>query len=465
MEDYLLKSIACFALFYGGYWLLLRNTSKHSVKRFYLISSVLLAMIIPLITFTTYLPGSNQAIIEWTGTVAAATEAKGIDWPSILLGLYLVVSTLLLIRFIRNLFGMYSKVYKNERDPWPDHWKILLGGPTEPHTFLRYIFLNRAAYERQEIPKSVLLHEEAHARQWHTLDLILMELLQVVFWFNPLIPLFRRAIKLNHEFLADQAVIDHGIPRHTYQHTLLAFSSNAAVPTLAHGINYSSFKKRLTVMKTQTSNRQLSWRMLLLIPIVALALYGFSNKEVAYLEDYPSIELQDGATKKQIKEYNTLAKKYNEMDPQHMNIKKQDVVRMEYLYSLMTTAQRGKAQPFPQLPLPPPPPEPAPAAKLKGANKMVPPPPPPPPSADHGELQEIEIVEIAPPPPPPPPNPLDHVIDLAKEGATFYYEGKKVSSDKAIKVVKKHQYLNIQVKDCEGKPTEVHITKNPIKLP
>ena len=479
MLEYLLRSVACFALFYGGYWMLLQNTSKHQLKRVYLLGSVVLSMLIPLITFTTYLESSNQTVIQLVSADGVLVEEEhAFNWLALLWGIYITGAAVLLVRFIRNLVQMYRKVYKNERNPWPNHWKVLLGAPTEPHTFLRYIFLNRKAYNNQEIPEAVLLHEQAHATQWHTLDLILLELLQVVFWFNPFIPLFRRAIKLNHEFLADQAVIDHGIPRITYQHTLLAFSSNAAVPTLAHGINYSSFKKRLTVMRTQTSNKQMRWRLLLLVPVLALALYSFSNKEVAYLETEDLLELQEGATKAQIKEYNKLAKKYNKMDPENLFIKKDDVVRMEYLYHLMTPAQRKGAEPFPVLPPPPPPPPPT---KVKAETVDGAPAPPPPPSpklkdgskivvrevatpgavSDSPEYEVIEIMEV----PPPPPNPLEHMKKLAKEDADFYYEGRKITAKQAIHIVKKNDLLNIQVKDCDGKRTEVRITKNPIKLP
>lgn len=470
MTAYFLKTIACFALFYGGYWLLLQNTSKHRLKRGYLLGSVLLSMLIPLITFTTYVEATNQAVIQLVSADGAhVEEEQAFNWLAVMLTIYLLISAALLVRFIRNLAVMYRKVYKNERDPWPDHWRVLLGDPTEPHTFLRYIFLNRKAYNNQEIPEAVLLHEEAHAKQWHTLDLILLELLQVVFWFNPFIPLFRRAIKLNHEFLADQAVIDQGVSRKSYQHTLLAFSSNAAVPVLAHGINYSSFKKRLTVMRTQTSNKQMRWRLLLLVPVLALALYSFSNKEVAYLETEDLLELQEGATKAQIKEYNKLAKKYNKMDPENLFIKKDDVVRMEYLYHLMTVAQRKGAEPFPVLPPPPP-------TKVKAETVDGAPAPPPPPSpklkdgskiivrevatpgavSDSPEYEVIEIMEV----PPPPPVPLEHMKQLAKEDADFYYEGKKITAQQAIHIVRKNDFVNIQVKDCNGKRTEVRISKN-----
>lgn len=478
MLEYLIKSAACLILFYGGYRLLLQNTSLHLIKRIYLLAGVIGSLLIPLVTFTTYIPAPTEQQIVIQTLTGTAQESTGIDWTFWGWTIYFAGVLLMGVRFLRNLKGMFFKISHNERNLWPDHWKVLLGDPTVPHTFLRYIFLNRDEYHNREIPNEVLLHEQAHARQWHTLDLIGVELLHVILWFNPMIPLFKRAIKLNHEFLADQAVIEQGIPKERYQHTLLAFSSSATVPPLAHAINYSSFKKRFTVMKTQTSKTQGRLRLLLLLPLAAIMLFSFSNKEVAYLEEAPITLAQEGATKKQIKEYNKLARKYNEMDPENMFIKKKDVDRMEYLYGLMTQAQKNSAQPFPSLPAPPPPPPPPANTKVKSNDQVAPPPPPPAPDPDGGQVIEVievpspgnggsnsfVVKEIAPPPPPP-PNPLDHIIQLAKEDADFYYEGKSISSDKAIHLVRKNDYLNIQVKDCTGKRTEVRITKNPIKLP
>jgi len=143
----------------------------------------------------------------------------------------------------------------------------------------------------------VILHEQTHATQKHSLDILFIELLQIVFWFNPFLYFIKHSIKLNHEFLADRAVLNKGIATSTYQNILLAFSSNAHTPPLANSINYSStrlielftkqsfgqVKKRFTIMKTHTSKRAVWLRTLLLLPLITLVLYGFSNREIKKL--------------------------------------------------------------------------------------------------------------------------------------------------------------------------------------
>ena len=85
--------------------------------------------------------------------------------------------------------------------------------------------------------------------------MLFIELLNVIFWFNPLFYYLKKSIKLNHEFLADRAVLNKGVSLTAYQEILLAFSSNPNEPQLANAINYSSIKKRLIIMKTNTSKK------------------------------------------------------------------------------------------------------------------------------------------------------------------------------------------------------------------
>jgi hypothetical protein len=123
---------------------------------------------------------------------------------------------------------------------------------------------------------------------------------------------------------------------------------------------------------------------------------------------------------------------------------KKDVERLKYLYNLMSAQQRKGAEPFPSFPPPPP--------------------PPPPPAPDAPKVKKGEKSEIPPPPPPAPEpdEPIDHVIKMAKKGATFYYEKEKVSSDKAIELIKKNNNLNIQTTGVNSANPKVNISKKPI---
>ena len=236
---------------------------------------------------------------------------------------------------------------------------------------------------------------------------------------------------------------------------------------------------------------------------------------------------QEPATKKQFTEYNALAKKYNAMIQKgKIWIEESEVNRMTSIYNLMTDAQKEKAEPFPNFPPPPPAPKvpkqekPLEAEKLpkvpkaaktpkaeKGTKSDTPLPAPPPalaapkppkivsdveyasnqmeniiesqdPYDDMGPINRLlnkpnqlitptdvkEIQPSNPPPPPVPKSPLDHVIEMAKKGATFYYEGKEISSDKAIDILKKNKNINIDSRSPKGEKPVVRLSTEPITI-
>lgn len=282
MEIYLLKSAVCLGLFFAFYKLVLERTSMHHFKRFYLFGSVFISFAIPFITFTTFVEPSSFTPI-YTDEIPQALTYETIEtinyWPFVLWTIYGLGVLFFSVKFSRNLFTLIQKIRKNTKYKKNRFTNILLNETVIPHTFFSYIFLNKQKFENNEIPEEIILHEEAHALQKHSLDILLIELLQIVFWFNPIIYFIKRSIKLNHEFLADQAVLNAGAETSEYQKLLLTFSSNTEMSSLAHSINYSSFKKRFTVMRTHTSKRAVLLRSFLLLPLLSIMIYGFSTKE------------------------------------------------------------------------------------------------------------------------------------------------------------------------------------------
>src|SRR5690606_37159361 len=115
-----------------------------------------------------------------------------------------------------------------------------------------------------------------------------------VLWFHPLVYWAKHFVKLNDELLADQAVLNRGASVPDYQNMVLAFSSsgsyrNAIAPPLANAIHYSSIKKRIVIMKSQTSKKAIWLKGLLLIPLIALLLYSFSTKEIFEIQKLETV--------------------------------------------------------------------------------------------------------------------------------------------------------------------------------
>ncbi|MCT8339066.1 M56 family metallopeptidase [Flavobacteriaceae bacterium TK19130] len=289
MLFYLLKSAACLTILFLFYKVVLENTSLHVLKRFFLLGSAIAATIIPLVTFTEYVEVTPMVSIPATSysgaipiSVAEPTPTNYL--PYILLSVYLLGVLFFSLRFGRNLWSILRSIRNNAVLKKASILYVLLSQKTTPHSFFNYIFCQKSTYEAGLIPDEVLTHEKAHIHQKHSWDIIFIEVFQILFWFNPLCHFIKRSIRLNHEFLADDAVLKQGAETATYQKILLDFSSRSDMQQLAHAINYSSIKKRFTLMKKQTSKRAAWIKSLLLIPLVALLLYGFSETKQEYVE-------------------------------------------------------------------------------------------------------------------------------------------------------------------------------------
>ena len=199
MLIYILKSAACMALFFLFYKLLLEKENMHVFKRGYLILALVASLLIPGLVFTEFVEpvvttysNSNTFINTSTSMVteAPARDIDVINWSLIARSIYSVGFAIFGIRFMRNLFQILNRIRKNLKQKSANFIQVLLEENFPPHTFFKYIFLNKKKLESKQIPKEVLLHEETHARQKHSYDVIFIELLQVIFWFNPMVYFF-----------------------------------------------------------------------------------------------------------------------------------------------------------------------------------------------------------------------------------------------------------------------------------
>ena len=312
MLVYILKSTACLAILLLFYKIFLEKENMHTFKRFYLIGSLILSLIIPLLVFVEYVTVPLQQEINILNTFRSGeivevqnTNVPPLDLTSFILSIYYLGVAFFGFKFLKNLAQIVKRIRTNPKERLKHHTKVLLQEKMPPHTFFKFIFLNKLKFKNNEIPNEVLVHEEAHVTQKHSLDVIFIELLQVVLWFNPLVLLFKKAIKLNHEFLADQEVLAKNIDAITYQNTLLSFSNadKQFQPALLNAINYSSIKKRLTIMKTETSRKSVLIRSLLLLPLLSLLFYGFSSKRIIEKSEAAQFQIEGVWLIKETEEY------------------------------------------------------------------------------------------------------------------------------------------------------------------
>ncbi len=282
METYILKSILLLGIFLAAYHLLLSREKMHRFNRFYLLGSLLFSVVLPVITIPVYVeaevsPPPEEAVQLVAAAPVATTEV--VQTPYLFyaaVGGYVLIVTLLAVRFMLNILRFYRAKRGNTLLDYNGATLVLVKGEMPPHTFLNYIFISDKEYERRLTEPELLTHELAHVHQKHTLDVLFIELLKTVFWFNPLLYLYKRAIQTNHEFLADDAVIHQHLNITTYQSLLLDKATPPMAYALASSINFSLTKKRFIMMTKTTTRLKAALLQASVLPVFAALVLIFS---------------------------------------------------------------------------------------------------------------------------------------------------------------------------------------------
>jgi hypothetical protein len=247
-------------LLFGLYHLILRKEKLFSFNRFYLIFAVVFSLAVPFVSIPVefgsglaageiakalnsvqlFNTGDNPEVIVPENSIAEETVFTETDVTNalpvpvqeqaghaaiviILLMIYLAGLALMLSRFVRNIIIVRRMLLKSEKIDQSWYRIALLDHLTSPFSFLRTVFLDRQDYLKNRISANVLRHELEHIRQAHSHDVIFFEIMNMIFWFNPMIYLFGRAARINHEYLADEAVVRDSRDPETYEDELISF--------------------------------------------------------------------------------------------------------------------------------------------------------------------------------------------------------------------------------------------------
>ena len=176
---------------------------------------------------------------------------------NILYFIYFLILVALLIRSVKNFMKllhqnrMYQKVY------YQGNKIVLLDFKTNPYTFFNTIFVCKDDYQNGLIDKDILRHEIEHKNQLHSIDILVLELIQIVYWFNPLIYLYKLAVKANHEYLADNSIILSGTINHVdYSHKIINYTFRIKQVSLVSQANYLLTKKRIIMLATKKNTKR-----------------------------------------------------------------------------------------------------------------------------------------------------------------------------------------------------------------
>ncbi len=268
---YQIKAGICISLFTGLYYLIFRKETFYMANRIYLVSSLILSACIPFIKLPVFsAPGQEPFLTVINPAVIRAFETKTThvsENSSLLTVMYLTVAGIfllyILVQFIR-LFILISQHKSIEIDRCRVYH---IPKKEQSFSFFRMIFISSSA--EKEHP--VLQHEIAHANQYHTLDILLLQTFKIFQWFNPFIYLAEKAIQETHEYLADEAALEHDSQSDRYRMLLVA-QAFGAQPGIFNFFNYSLIKNRLIMITKKRSSRRHYLKYLSSLPLLVFAL-------------------------------------------------------------------------------------------------------------------------------------------------------------------------------------------------
>lgn len=290
MIIYLLKSGLCLLALLSFYKLVLENEKVHVFKRFYLLGSLAFSLVIPVVSLSLPFDSLDGIIFTSSGLELFERNVNSSrinSFPedySITIALSLIYLAGILffgLRYFHNLRNILLKVRRNKLINHGTSSFVLLENGPAPHSFLKYIFLNKEDFTSGRIAQEIVDHELAHVDQKHSWDILLVEFLQVIFWCNPLFLLLKRSIRMNHEFLADQEIMLKKVDPYYYTNLLLSFTNRANKPSLCSSFYQSEVRKRITMISRSFSIKSFGFGLCLLIPTLGICGFLFSKSMAA----------------------------------------------------------------------------------------------------------------------------------------------------------------------------------------
>ncbi|WP_343623267.1 M56 family metallopeptidase [Flavobacterium lindanitolerans] len=304
MTDFIIKSTVSLIVLLGIYHLFLEKEKMHTFNRFYLLFSLVLSFAIPFITIEVVVESLPKPLVSQTAAVPVLIQpqnqviaakittiqkAETNYMPIVLWCLYALATIFLIIRFGKNIYSLIMKAKKSQKVAFNCSTLVLSKEEQLPHTFLQYIFINEDDFNSQNIQQELYTHELTHVRQKHTYDVLFIEILKTLFWFNPILVFYKKAIQLNHEFLADENVVESHKNVSFYQNLLVEKASWNSNLYLASNLNFSVTKKRLIMMTKTTSKSRAFLKKIALVPVLAGLVFASCIEKTAAKDKEPEV--------------------------------------------------------------------------------------------------------------------------------------------------------------------------------
>jgi hypothetical protein len=295
---YILKVNALLVLFYLVYQLALSRETFYKHSRWFLLSGLFVSLLLPFVTFTKieYYEVRNSIDNQFFQAVSATNEVLQepiLTNQEILFLVYGIICLGFLIKTMFDFFKLFKIITVSNSEKKDKLVYINTNLVHTPFSFFNYIVFNEELINPVEL-QNIMKHEEAHSIQKHSFDTLLAQFFIILFWFNPIVWLYRKSIVQNLEFLADSFAIQQVSDRTVYQKTMLKITTQASNISIINTFNQSSIKKRIIMLNTNQSNQKNIWKFGIILPFVTAFMLLFQVETIAQ-------EKQSKTIKKEIK--------------------------------------------------------------------------------------------------------------------------------------------------------------------
>lgn len=291
---YLSKASAILIIFYIVYKLWLQKETFFQQNRIFLLIGFFTALIIPFVTIPIYVEQTllvGPAIIS-SNPLEVSLVAKSIDWIQIAFYVYLCGVAFFSIKFIIALLSLRKLINSGIKDKIDNEYHVRLAKDTLPFSFFKYIVYNPAQFEANEL-KQIIKHEQVHARQYHSIDVQIAQVFSILFWFNPIIWLYKKEIRQNLEFIADSIAKSNPDNKNNYQELLLKLSFSNYPLTITNNFYTSLIKKRIIMLHKKESRRINQLKPMLILPILVLFIFAFNSVTIAQSTSTPEVGISE----------------------------------------------------------------------------------------------------------------------------------------------------------------------------
>ena len=289
---YSVKVAVCLTLFYLFHKLLMSRDTFHTFNRFAILSMMLLSLVLPLVHLSLDSEaGINRGTVALEGLVAQTVVAdggngvgEGLSLTQVLLAAYVLGVVLFVGKALLSVGSLLRLIRRARCVEVRNGIRIYtMQGDISPFSWFRYIIMSEKDW--QENRREIVLHEMAHIRRCHSMDVAVCNMMIVFQWYNPAAWLLKRELQTVHEYEADEAVLSAGVDATHYQMLLIRKAVGERLFSMANNLNHNSLKKRITMMKIKRTNPMQKAKVAFVLPLAAMTVAAFASQKVENLSE------------------------------------------------------------------------------------------------------------------------------------------------------------------------------------